>query len=52
MRVEYFPDTDTLYISLREAPGADTREVGPGVIADVDSAGEVVGIEVEHASDS
>ena len=51
MRLEYFPDTDTLYIGLKETPGADTREVGPGVVLDVDAAGEVVGIEVEHASE-
>jgi uncharacterized protein YuzE len=50
MRLEYFPDTDTLYIQLRDVPGADAREVSDDIVLDFDEAGEVVGIEIEHAS--
>ena len=32
MRIEYFPDTDSLYIDLAERPGVDTREVGDGTV--------------------
>jgi len=50
MRFEYFPDTDTLYIQLQEGPGADAREVAPDIVFDFDADGNVIGIEIEHAS--
>jgi uncharacterized protein YuzE len=50
MRLEYFPDTDTLYIQLRDEPGSDAREVADDVVLDFNDAGEVIGIEIEHAS--
>ncbi len=51
MRLEYFPDTDTLYIQLRAEPGADAQEVAEDVVLDFDAKGRVVGIEIEHASE-
>ena len=50
MKLEYFPDTDTLYIQLREVPGADAQEVADDIVLDFSEAGEVIGIEIEHAS--
>lgn len=50
MRLEYFRDTDTLYIQLRNVPGADAQEVAEDIVLDYDATGEVVGIEIEHAS--
>lgn len=44
----YDPDADALYV--RFAPKgttiADTRELEPGILLDVDDAGHLVGIEV------
>ena len=51
MKFEDFPETDTLYITLRDEPGADAREVAPDTVLDVNRLGEVVGIEIEHASE-
>ncbi|MFQ5569821.1 MAG: DUF2283 domain-containing protein [Rhodothermales bacterium] len=51
MRFEYFPETDTLYIELQAGPGADAREVAPNIVLDFNAAGEVIGIEIEHASE-
>lgn len=51
MTFEYFPDTDTLYIALREGPGADAAEVAPDVMLDYDEAGQVTGITLERASE-
>ena len=50
MRIDYFPDTDTLYIELRNGPGTDAQEVAEDIVLDYNAAGEVVGIEIEHAS--
>ena len=33
------PETDSLYIELNSAPGAETREVAEGVNVDLDAAG-------------
>jgi uncharacterized protein YuzE len=50
MRIEYFPDTDSLYIELASRPGADTREIGDGVVIDIDTDGHPVGIDIDQAS--
>jgi uncharacterized protein YuzE len=50
MKLHYYPETDSLYIELRPVPGAETREVADGLIIDLDSAGEVVGFDIDHAS--
>ena len=51
MTFEYYPETDTLYIALREGPSADVAEVAPDVVLDVNAAGGVIGITVGHASE-
>ena len=51
MRFEYFPETDTLYIELQTGPGTDAQEVAPNIVLDFNEAGEVIGIEIEHASE-
>lgn len=44
----YDPDADALYVRFapRNTPIADTREVEPGIMLDMDEAGRLVGIEV------
>lgn len=51
MRFEYFPDTDTLYLALKSGPGVDAREVALNIVLDLNEAGDVIGIEVEKASE-
>lgn len=51
MRFEYFPDTDTLYLELKSGPGVDARKVAPNIVLDFNEAGDVIGIEVEKASE-
>ncbi len=48
MKVRYFPDTDTLYIELIDAPSVESEEVMEGVVLDYDKGGKVVGVEIEH----
>lgn len=50
MKLHYYPDTDSLYIELKAAAGAEAREVADGVILDLDAAGDLVGFDIENAS--
>jgi uncharacterized protein YuzE len=50
MKLHYYPETDSLYIELRAAAGTETREAADGVNLDLDAAGNVVGIDIDHAS--
>jgi uncharacterized protein YuzE len=49
MKIEYFPDTDSMYIDLSEQSSVDSVEVSEGVIIDYDSAGNIVGIDIDQA---
>lgn len=50
MKFQYYPDTDSLYIDLAERASSETREIAPGVNLDFDSQGQLVGIDIDHAS--
>lgn len=50
MKRHYYPETDNLYIELRVAPGAETREVADGVRIDLDADREIVRIDIDQAA--
>ena len=50
MRLNYYPDTDSLYIDLSPRPSAESREVSEGVLLDYDADGNLVGIDIDNAS--
>lgn len=50
MKLSYYPDTDSLYIDLSERDSVDSREVANGVVLDFDSLGNLVGLDIDHAS--
>jgi len=50
MKMAYYPETDSLYIDLSEAPSADSREVSTGVVLDYGADGALVGIDIQDAS--
>jgi uncharacterized protein YuzE len=50
MKLHYHPETDSLYIELKSAPGAEAREIVAGLVVDLDANGEVVGFDIDHAS--
>ena len=50
MKLNYYPDTDSLYIDLSARPSADSREVSEGVVLDYDEEGNSVGIDIDNAS--
>ena len=51
MKVRYFEDTDTLYIELREGAITETRDLDDHTLIDMDAAGSMVAITIEHAKD-
>jgi uncharacterized protein YuzE len=50
MKLHYYPETDSLYIELKTSPGSQTREIVEGLNVDLDANGDVVGIDIDHAS--
>jgi uncharacterized protein YuzE len=50
VKLHYYPETDSLYIELKAAPGVETREIAEGLNVDLDTAGDVVGLDIDHAS--
>lgn len=43
MKLQYDPETDSLYIGLNDRPSADSREIAEGLVVDFDAEGRVVG---------
>ena len=50
MKLQYYPETDSLYIDLNSRPSADSREIANGLVIDLDAEGNIVGIDIDHAS--
>jgi uncharacterized protein YuzE len=51
VKLHYYADTDSLYIDLKDKPSAESVEVANGVVVDLDDAGNIVGIDIERASE-
>jgi uncharacterized protein YuzE len=51
VKIRYFRDTDTLYIEFRHAEVTQTRDLGENTQIDLDAAGELCGLTLEHASE-
>jgi len=50
MKLNYFPETDSLYIDFASKPSVESQEVSEGVVLDYDADGNLVGIDIDHAS--
>ncbi len=50
MRINYYADTDSLYIDLSSRTSVDSREVSDGIVLDYDADGKLVGIDIDQAS--
>jgi uncharacterized protein YuzE len=50
MKIQYFQDSDTLYIELRAADVAETKDLDEDPLLDLDQHGNICGITIEHAS--
>jgi uncharacterized protein YuzE len=49
MKIQYFEDTDTLYIEFRAAAAVETKDLDENTQLDLDPDGNICGITVEHA---
>jgi uncharacterized protein YuzE len=50
MKLNYFAETDSLYIDLSERPSVRSKEISEGVVLDYDASGNLVGIDIDNAS--
>jgi uncharacterized protein YuzE len=50
VKLNYFPDTDSLYIDLSHKQSTESQDVSEGVVLDYDADGNLVGIDIDHAS--
>lgn len=50
MKINYYAETDSLYIDLSSKPSVDSREVSEGIVLDYDADGNLVGIDIDQAS--
>ena len=50
MVFKYYPDTDMLYIQFVEAVSVESEEVAPNIVLDFGENDQVIGIEIEGAS--
>ncbi len=49
MRVKYFSDTDTALVEFTDREVVETREISENVYVDLDAAGNLVSMTIEHA---
>lgn len=50
MKIRYFEDTDTMLIEFREASVAESRDLDENTVLDLDAAGNICAITIEHVS--
>jgi uncharacterized protein YuzE len=50
VKFNYYPETDSLYIDLSEKNSMASKELSPGVVADFDENGNIVGLDIDNAS--
>jgi uncharacterized protein YuzE len=50
MKLNYYKDTDSLYIDLSSKPSKESKEISEGIVLDYDAEGNLVGIDIDNAS--
>lgn len=49
MKIQYFTDTDTLYILFSKTSPVETRDLDENTLLDLDENGQLCGMTIEHA---
>ena len=50
MKLNYYPETDSLYIDLSSKTSTESVEISEGVVIDYDEEGHITGIDIDNAS--
>ena len=50
MKINYYPETDSIYIDFSSKTSKERKEISEGVVLDYDEKGELVGIDIDNAS--
>ena len=50
MKLNYYNDTDSLYIDLSSRKSSKSVEISTGIVIDYDKDGNIVGIDIDNAS--
>jgi uncharacterized protein YuzE len=48
MKIQYFQETDTLYIEFKAADVAETKDLDEDTVLDIDKNGNIAGITIER----
>jgi uncharacterized protein YuzE len=51
MKIQYFEDTDTLYLVFNEATVDETRDLDENTFVEFDAQGNLVSMTIEHAQE-
>lgn len=49
MKIKYFPDTDTALVEFSNHAVNETKEISENIYVDLDQAGNLVAMTIEHA---
>jgi uncharacterized protein YuzE len=50
MKLNYYPETDSLYIDFSSKPSKESLEISEGIVLDYDDEGNITGIDIDNAS--
>jgi len=50
MKINYYPETDSMYIDLSSKTSIESKEISEGIVLDYDKDGRLVGIDIDNAS--
>ncbi len=50
MKLNYYEETDSLYIDLSSKNSVESKAVSEGIVLDYDAEGNLVGIDIDNAS--
>jgi uncharacterized protein YuzE len=50
MKLNYYPETDSLYVDLSSKASKESVEISEGVVIDYDEDGHITGIDIDNAS--
>ncbi len=50
MKINYYEETDSLYIDLSSKNSSKSEEIAEGIVLDYDTNGNLVGIDIDNAT--